>query len=148
MKRIVVGFDGSPGSLAALRWAVEEARVRGVPMQLVAAWAYPVYAYTGYIAVPPNEAYEEAARTALADAMEEAKAQLDLDGVEVSSELVNGSATEVLIEASDDAELLVVGPRGRGGFAGLMLGSVSRAVTAHAHCPVVVVHDRGAATAA
>jgi nucleotide-binding universal stress UspA family protein len=140
MKRIVVGIDGSPASLDALRWAVEEARARHVPIRAVSAWSYPVYAYSGYIAVPPDAAYEEAARTAMQESMTLAQSHVDLDDVELSGELVKGSPAEVLIEASRDADLLVVGPRGRGGFTGLLLGSVSRAVTAHAHCPVVVVH--------
>jgi nucleotide-binding universal stress UspA family protein len=140
MKHIVVGIDGSAGSLAAQGWAAEEARARRVPLQLVSAWSYPVYAYTGYIVVPPGEVYEEASRTAMHAAVAQARARLDLDRVEVSSELFNGSAAEVLIEASRDAELLVVGKRGRGGFTGLLLGSVSSAVMAHAHCAVVVVH--------
>jgi nucleotide-binding universal stress UspA family protein len=146
MKRIIVGIDGSPGSLTALRWAVEEARARNAPVHVVSAWSFPVYAYSGYIAVPPGDAFEEAARIAMDTAIAEGKAGIEIEGVDVSCALINGGAAAVLIEASQDADLLVVGARGRGGFTELLLGSVSNAVTAHAHCPVVVVHDKPAGT--
>jgi nucleotide-binding universal stress UspA family protein len=140
MKGIVVGIDGSPGSLDALGWAAEEARARGVPLRAVFAWSYPLYAYSGYVAVPPDAPFEDAAGAAMRQAMAEARSRFDLDGVDVSFELVKGTPAEVLIEASRGAGLVVVGRRGRGGFTGLLLGSVSGTVTAHAHCPVVVVH--------
>lgn len=148
MTSIVVGVDGSPGSLEALEWAVAEARLRQTDLRVIWAWAFPAYAYSGYIAVPAVEPYEQAAKEALDKTMADAAASMDLSGLSVKSELVHGSAAEVLIEASADASVVVVGSRGHGGFAGLLLGSVSQAVAAHAHCPVVIIpgakHERRA----
>lgn len=146
MTAIVVGVDGSPGSLEAMAWAVGEARLRGEELRAVWAWSFPAYAYSGYIAVPAVEPYEQASKEALDKTMADAAATLDLSGVTVTSELVHGSPAEVLIEASANASLVVVGSRGHGGFTGLLLGSVSQAVAAHAHCPVIIIpgskHER------
>ena len=137
--RIVVGFDGSDGSRRALRWALEEARARGAPVHIVHAWQYP---YAGdYMALTDTvfAGVEEAAGQTLEDALVEARCAPD---VEVSGEVVQGPAAPLLIDAAADADLLVVGSRGRGGFSGLLLGSVSMQCVHHSPCPVVIVPGR------
>lgn len=135
---IVVGVDGSPGAVAALDWAVEEAKLRGA--QLRAVHVYPATPnLTGQTAADYYPPLEASAREAL-DAMLADVASLD--GLDHTREVVAGSAAEVLIGLSEGATLLVVGSRGLGGFAGLVLGSVSAQCAQHADCPVVVVRVR------
>ena len=138
--RIVVGVDDSEGSVAALRWAVEEAGLRDATLDVVHAWDYPYVGgeLAGMAAYAIDE--EEMTRSgkeivdrALA-AAGPAPAQLEARAV-----VVRGSDASVLIDRAKGADLLVVGTRGRGGFAGLLLGSVSQQVIHHAPCPVVVV---------
>jgi nucleotide-binding universal stress UspA family protein len=141
---IVVGVDGSESARDALRFALEEARLRGASVRAVAAWHVPVTAY-GDAFVPPNhellselepQARRELER-ALADAGEQAA------GVEVEPVVREGAPARVLLEEADKADLLVVGSRGLGGFRGLLLGSVSQQCSHHAPCPVVIVpHER------
>lgn len=133
--RIVVGVDGSIGARVALAWALEEARLRGAELDVVHSWEYLGVVTVGYVAVDPRQ-MEDAARLLLGRVVEEVGAAKDRD---VHPVLVEGPAARSLLDASEGADLLVVGSRGRGGFAGLLLGSVSRQVTHHAHCPVVVV---------
>ncbi len=137
MGTIVVGVDGSAASRRALRWAAEEARLRGAELQAVMAWEYEIFgALPGdAIALPEEdkgpkmqEHLEGIVRSELGD---------DTDGVEVRP--VYGSPSEALIEASASADLIVVGSRGMGGFKRLLLGSVSSQVVHHAHVPVVVI---------
>ena len=132
--RIVVGVDRSRGAEAALRWAADEARLRGADLEVVHCWAnYPIGTELAY--VDPT-LFEEGAATVLTEAL----AHLgDVDGVEVKSRLVRGAAAPALLDAGDGAALLVVGARGHGGFTGLLLGSVSQQVSHHAPCPVVIV---------
>lgn len=139
MDRIVVGVDGSEGARRALEWAVEEAKLRGARLEVIHAWHYP-YVPTGPFAptaLPALEAFEIDARAELDRAAE----GLETHGLEVPVEqaLVCDGAAHALIDASKGADLLVVGSRGRGGFAGLLLGSVSQAVAEHALCPVVII---------
>jgi nucleotide-binding universal stress UspA family protein len=134
--RIVVGVDGSPSSVQALRWALEQARITGAPVCAVCAWDLP--ASPTYVAVEEDIGYrEEGARTVLDGAIKDATS--DAATLPVQREVVCGHPAKVLVDASTDAGLLVVGSRGHGGFAGLLLGSVSQHVVAHASCPVVVV---------
>ena len=135
--RIVVGVDGSPPSTQALRWAVGLAKLTGQEVQAVSAWTQPT-AY-GWGPILDDTDWEDNARVVLAEAVKEA-----LDGADaelVHQAVVNGHAAQVLVDAAGDAVLLVVGNRGRGGFTGLLLGSVSQHVSAHAPCPVLVVHE-------
>jgi nucleotide-binding universal stress UspA family protein len=135
---IVVGVDGSPGSVAALEWAIDEAKLRSATLRAV--YVYPAAPnLTGQTATDYYPKLEEEARAALDAMLADAPT---LDGVEHTREVVAGSAAEVLIGLSDDATLLVVGSRGLGGFAGLVLGSVSAQCAQHADCPVVVVRVR------
>jgi nucleotide-binding universal stress UspA family protein len=138
-RRIVVGVDGSDQSIAAVEWAADEARARDVALEVATTWIYPI----GTLLVPVGP--EPPQRSAM---IMEAKALLDrvlekaagaLDGVEVLRRVREGSPSQALIEESKDADLLVVGKRGLGGFKGLLLGSVSQLCVAHAYCPVVVV---------
>lgn len=145
--RIVVGVDGSSGSLQALRWAADEARLRGAALEVIAAWHYPVLATIPAFGVqPPAEALAEEARKGLVDLLE-AEGITSASGLTVLERVVEGPPAGALVDAAADADLLVVGSRGRGGFSGLLLGSVSQAVVSHARCPVVVVptgDDEGA----
>lgn len=137
-RRIVVGVDGSPGSLAALRFAVVEADLRHADVRAVCAWRYPE-ANGGWSVVPP-EAYNPhaAARQVLTDAIAAISGPADRTVV-VAPMTTEGHAAAVLVEAAAETDLLVVGSRGHGGFIGLLLGSVSQHCVHHARCPVVVV---------
>lgn len=137
---IVVGVDGSTSAQAALRFALAEARRRGATLRAVAAWHLPVAAYGGAFVPPDPELASElepgVRRTlerALADAGDEA------EGVEVEPVVREGAPARVLLEEAGEADLLVVGSRGLGGFRGLLLGSVSQQCSHHAPCPVVIV---------
>jgi nucleotide-binding universal stress UspA family protein len=133
--RVVVGVDGSPSSREALEWAAREARLRGDSLEAVIAWHIPTQmAYPGAPAVLYD--FEESAKEVLE---RELDAVLGPDATSVIRRVEPGPAARVLIDASRDAELLVVGSRGHGEFAGMLLGSVSQHCTSHAHCPVVVV---------
>ena len=140
MKKIVVGVDGSDGSIAALRWASEEATLRQAALEVVAVWQYPMMTTIPAFGTLPEVAdISEHTEQTL-------KATLDRCEVESTPEVpvtiavAEGTAVGALLAAAADADLLVVGSRGHGGFAGLLLGSVSHQLTMHATCPVVVVH--------
>ncbi|MFF2821800.1 universal stress protein [Arthrobacter koreensis] len=135
-KRIVVGVDGSELSLVALRTARRLADLLECRIEAVTVWSYPVA-----LAVPIASA-EWSPRVEAQSALEETlQATFGQDVPEGLKKLVvSGQPVQVLVEASKGAEMLVVGSRGRGGFAGLLLGSVSSAAAAHAHCPVLIVH--------
>lgn len=137
--RIIVGMDGSPGSEAALAWAAAEARLRGVGLVLVAAYRFPL-AFAGTGADPALAAPDEQrdADSVLAAAVRNSGDLLD--GLAVEQHVVAGEGPgHALVEASKDAELLVLGARGRGGVSGMTLGSVSHYCVGRAHCPVVTV---------
>lgn len=138
--RIVVGADGSPSSRAAFRWAVQQAELTGATVHAVIAWQYPV-ATGGYawapVAVLDSTDLQEAAEKVLADEIGEVVgARSD---VRVRPEAIEGSPAQVLLSAAEGADLLVVGSRGHGGFAGALLGSVSQHCVHHAKCPVVII---------
>ncbi|MGW2817214.1 universal stress protein [Streptomyces sp. NPDC001415] len=134
--RVVVGVDGSPASYEALRWAVRHARLIGATVDAVAAYDIPGAAGWSAPAVDA-ELDETLARQDLDDEIR--KVVLQTGDVPMEQHLVRGGAAQALIEASAGAELLVVGNRGRGGFASLLLGSVSQQCATHASCPVVIV---------
>jgi nucleotide-binding universal stress UspA family protein len=137
VNRIVAGIDGSDGSLEALRWAAKEAGLRGADLLVVLAWQLPT-AGPYLPAVPLDVAdWENGCREALRQAMNTVFGETWPAGV--SAELREGPAARVLVDAGKDADLLVVGSRGHGGFVGALLGSVSSAVVHHAPCPVLVV---------
>ena len=147
MGRIVVGVEGSDGSRAALRWALKEASLRHATVEVVTAYVFPnapIYPEVSYVPV------EQPALAQQITDMQEAAIAAEMEGagidpsVAVTRHMLPGPAPGTLVRAAEGADLLVVGSRGRGGFLGLMLGSVSNYVTHHAPCPVVVV--RGADT--
>lgn len=139
MRGIIVGVDGSEQSLDALRWAAAEAALRSSRLHVVGTFTTPIMS-TGYeLAVPDPADLQAAAAITLDAAVDAVRAEGGLDGIEVETRAVEGHAGERLIALSRDAELLVVGARGHGGFMGLLLGSVTTYVVNHAECPIVVV---------
>ena len=138
MTGIVVGIDGSESSQRALEWAAAEARLRGAPLRVVHSWLEVfVDGYFPAPAIYEREAIEQAAQELLdksVASIPSGSPELSVQGV-----LVHGQPEVVLLDQADDADLVVVGSRGRGGFAGLLMGSVSQRVVHHAPCPVVVV---------
>ena len=139
MSKIVVGVDGSSQSAKALRWAVDYAKPTDT-IVAAHAWQLPVMETDGVPAYRIDDVETKAKKLA-----EDVVATVVRDGGEgprVETLVENGHSGRVLIDASDDADLLVVGSRGRGGFVGLLLGSVSTYVVHHARCPVVVLPDR------
>ena len=140
MSTIVVGVDGSESAQEALDFAAREARLRGAGLRVVMTWSMPTMAYDGMGGFSPDidpTVFEESARAALDATL----ATLDeqADGIEIEQVLCRGQPAQVLVEQARTADLLVVGSRGRGGFAGLLLGSVSHQCAQHAPCPVVIV---------
>jgi hypothetical protein len=141
MAGIVVGVDGSEHSLAALKWAAQEARQRESLLRVVAVFNSPIMS-TGYeVALPDPSDLAAASNTMLDAAVDSVRRSGELEGMHVATEVVEGHAGERLIELSRDAELVVVGARGHGGFVGLLLGSVTNHLVNHAACPVVVVRN-------
>jgi nucleotide-binding universal stress UspA family protein len=134
--RIVVGVDGSEPSIEALRQAQRLATPLGAKVLANAYWDYP-QVYAGYV-LAGIEGFKERAAQILDAAVRTAFGDETPSNVVIN--LVRGHPRDALIEATRDADLVVVGRRGHGGFGGLLLGSVSSAVVAHAHCPVLVVH--------
>lgn len=142
--RLVVGIDGSPGSRGALVWAMEHAAATGATVEALAAFAVDVYWTDVYLADPRRvEAIRADTRARAAAMVEEARtARLETGRPvpEVEVVVVPGPAPQHLVHRSRGADLLVVGSRGRGGLASTLLGSVALHCSAHARCPVVVVH--------
>ena len=140
MSRIVVGIDGSRHSQRALEWAIREASLRELPLTVVTVYRTMVGYWGGAVAFPEDHALAEKAAKQAQEATDKALALAGDDGPEkVTVEVVSGLPAEELVTASKDADILVVGSRGTGGFARLLLGSVSTQVAHHAHCPVVVI---------
>jgi nucleotide-binding universal stress UspA family protein len=142
-RHIVVGIDGSPGSRTALAWAITQARLTGATVEAVVAWqesvmplgsGYPV-GETGYldglsVAAVAQKVADDTVAAVVAEVGEPA---------DVRTRTIMGHPAQVLAETAVDAQLLVVGSRGHGTFAGMLLGSVSQHCVQHASCPVVVV---------
>ena len=139
MARIVVGVDGSTNGERALRWAVDEARLRGAELELIVAIP-PAGLFDAVTAARSREDLEADATSLLERVLDEVVLPaVDTSEVTVHRSVRTGAAAEVLCEAAEGADLLVVGARGRGGFTGLLVGSAAGQVVAHAPCPVVVV---------
>ncbi|MDI3331861.1 MAG: universal stress protein [Micrococcus sp.] len=134
---IVVGVDGSTGSLEALREAKHMAELLGCPLKVVTAWNLPVTA--AEYPYPLEYDFKDDAWHRLGDALDAVFGNELPQGLE--REVHEGSPARVLRELSQNARMVVVGSRGHGGFAGLLLGSVSSAVAAHAKCPVLITHQ-------
>ena len=135
--RIVVGIDGSKHSEAALDWAIDEADRHGADLVVLHAWEYP-YGMTSEGLAPSADFAPVDAAVVLDTAVEHARERM---AGRVHRRLVEGGATQSLLDVADDVDMLVVGSRGRGGFRSMLLGSVAHAVSAHASCPVVVVRS-------
>jgi nucleotide-binding universal stress UspA family protein len=141
INRIVVGVDGSDSSRKALRWAYDEAAHHSASIIAVSTWHPPALPMTPPYGSLPPDGYAEQPRQDALDLLERFVSDLDVrePAVAVSTAVEEGNPAEVLIERSKDADLVVVGSRGHGGFKGMLLGSVSQHLVAHAECPVVVV---------
>ena len=142
---IVVGVDQSAGAKEALRFALEEARLRSATLRAVHAWQFGYIGATGMEGALPAVGgelhdFRDAAAAALDATLLEAIP--DAGEVEVERRVVEGAPAAVLVEESWGADLLVVGSRGHGGFAQPLLGSVSQQCAHHAQCPVVIVRSR------
>jgi nucleotide-binding universal stress UspA family protein len=139
-RRVVVGVDGSPSSVAALEWAARQAELTGATLEAVTTWEWP-RSY-GVVLTLPSE-YDPAAdaRTVLEESLEEVtKRHPDL--VIVRS-VVEGPPAAALVDASQGAQILVVGSRGHSEISGILIGSVSDHCATSAHCPVLVYRHQG-----
>jgi nucleotide-binding universal stress UspA family protein len=141
MPGIVVGVDGSGNSQRALEWAMKEAAIKHAPLTVLTVHLVLRSQWTGKPVIYPADKTEvEKARKAAEEAAQKAAGELaGAKPASVTTQAVNGVPAEELINASRDADLVVVGSRGGGGFARLMMGSVSSQVVHHAACPVAVV---------
>jgi len=133
--RIVVGIDGSPPSLDALSWAARQAGLTAGSLEVVMCWEWPS-SYGWAMPVPEDFDPEGDIRRSLESALAPLRAAHP--GVGIEGRVVEGHPAPILVEASNGADLLVVGNRGHGEFVGMVLGSVSEHCAAHAHCPVLV----------
>jgi nucleotide-binding universal stress UspA family protein len=144
MSGIIVGIDGSGHSQAALEWAVREAGVHHAPLIVLTVHEVAASGWGGTVIYQADDAIREenrkAAQEAVDQAVQKAGGPVPAD---VTVRAVSGTPAEALIEASREADLLVVGSRGAGGFARLLLGSVSTEVSHHAACPIVIVPSGG-----
>ena len=139
-RRIVVGVDGSDCGGRAVEWAVGQARLTSARLQFVTAWHVPFLAYGAIGLLPPLSTEVDVSFRAVAeDLAAAAAARAQAAGVEAQSTVRHGQPADVLIEEAEGADLLVVGSRGHGGFAGLLLGSVSAQCAHHAPCSLVIV---------
>jgi nucleotide-binding universal stress UspA family protein len=141
---VVVGVDGSAASEEALRYALRQAKLEGARMRVVTAWHVPPIAYGG----PGVGALVDLRSEFLKDGeaiLDHALSSLSADetaGVEIDRVVREGRPASVLVEEAKDADLLVVGSRGHGGFAELLLGSVSHECAQRAPCPIVIIRRR------
>jgi nucleotide-binding universal stress UspA family protein len=140
---VIVGVDGSEESRKALSWAADEARMRGEALVAVHVYVSPaVYYPFGEFPGGPDTRILEDARRAAEDLLSDEVATVRdrLDGVHVEKKVVEDEQpARALTQEAGRSDLLVVGSRGRGGFKGLLLGSVSQQVAHHAPCPIVVI---------
>jgi nucleotide-binding universal stress UspA family protein len=135
---VVVGVDGSPGADAALRFSIDESRLRQAQLRIVCTWDVPAVAYAAGIGPPVGleETLQKGAEAVIKDALERVKPPRDIT---IEAVVLRGQAAEALLRAAEGADLLVVGSRGKGGFRSLLLGSVSHQVASHARIPVTIV---------
>jgi nucleotide-binding universal stress UspA family protein len=135
-RHIIVGVDGSDASMDALRWALHQAKVTDSTLEAVTSWRYANEYGAEVLGADVN--WELLAGKIL----DETLTKVDANGEKITRTVSQGHPAEVLTDASTNADLLVVGSRGHGGFAAMVLGSVGVHVCAHAHCPVVVVRHQ------
>jgi nucleotide-binding universal stress UspA family protein len=141
VETIVVGVDGSAGGRAALEFAAREATLREARLRVVCAWEIPPGVYAGGFAPGLDQQTLDGFRQGAERIAQEAVAAAKKLQPTIESEgvAIQGQPAEVLLEEAQGADLIVVGNRGHGGFASLLLGSVSHQVVQHARCPVTVV---------
>jgi nucleotide-binding universal stress UspA family protein len=135
--RVIVGVDGSPPSARALSWACRLGETCGNPVRAICAWSLSGSGEDWMAQQGVSAEGQRLAEQVLREAVEQVRS--DYPAVIVETAAVEGAPAQVLVEMSADADLLVVGSRGRGGFSGLLLGSVSQQCVHRAHCPVTVV---------
>jgi nucleotide-binding universal stress UspA family protein len=134
--RIVVGIDGSTSSGATLEWAANQARLTGSNLEVLSTWEWPTsYGWT----VPIPSDFDPRAEAANEVERIVKSVRDKFPGLPVHTHVVEGHPATTLVEASHEADLLVVGSRGQGEFSGMLLGSVSDYVAHHARCPVVIL---------
>jgi nucleotide-binding universal stress UspA family protein len=136
--RIVVGVDGSPSSIAATEWAANHAQLTGASLEAIMTWEWP-YGY-GLSMIPSNFDPQHDSETVLNDVLKPVRKAHP--SVTIQTSVLEGHPAPALVQASEGADLLVVGSRGHGEFAGMLLGSVSEHCVSNAHCPVLVLRDR------
>jgi nucleotide-binding universal stress UspA family protein len=134
--RVVVGVDGSASSVMALQWAADQASLTGAVLEVIVTWEWPI-SYGGGSYIPPDYDPGADAHTILEEAL--VKVRGDYAEVKIRSTVVEGHPAPTLVRLSDGADLLVVGSRGRGEFAGMLLGSASEYCVHHALCPIAIV---------
>jgi len=140
-RRIIVGVDGSQGSQTALKWAMNQAILTGATVEAITTWQNPAQytmAYSGTYTAYEGGSYSAETEKVLNEIIAEVAGQIS-QPVPVLPQVIEGHPAEALLRAAAGAELLVVGSRGHGTFAGIVLGSVSQHCVQHAPCPVVVV---------
>lgn len=134
VRRVVAAVDGSDTAKRALRWAVTEADVRGVPLVVVNAWQPPYVGAEYAVAMDPT-IFEQSS----VEVIDQAIASCDAGDVPIEQVSAEGGPAQVILDTATADDLVVMGARGIGGFAGMVLGSVTNHVTRHAPCPVIVV---------
>ncbi|MGE5285890.1 MAG: universal stress protein [Micromonosporaceae bacterium] len=134
---VVAGVDGSEESRQALRWAFEYAQMSNAPVEAVIAWEIPPN--YGWLPSYDDVDFEKQAQEILEEAIRDALGE----NAAVLRRVGRGHPAKVLVAASEHARLLVVGSRGHGAFAGMLIGSVSQHLVQHAHCPVLVIRGHG-----
>jgi nucleotide-binding universal stress UspA family protein len=140
MPGIVVGIDGSGHSQLALEWAIKEAAVRHASLTVLTVHQVPVGYFGNPVEYPGDRALTQQMQTTAQEETDKVLAEFgDSRPAAVTVKAVSGFPVEELIGASADADMIVLGSRGAGGFTHLLMGSVSSQVTYHAHCPVVIV---------
>ncbi len=137
--RIVVGVDGSPSSMAALEWAATYAGLTGATLEVLMTWEWPA-SYGWSIPIPAGYDPEHDSAKSLEKTLKPVRE--GHPDIAIRSNVIEGHPAPILVKASDGADLLVVGSRGHGEFAGMLLGSVSEHCVTNAHCPVLVFRDR------
>ncbi len=137
--RIVVGVDGSEPSKRALAWAARQAKLTGVPLEVLITWELPA-TYGWAAPLPEGIDLESDCRSVVAETVGDVVGR-EAQEIDLTVTVVEGHPAPVLLKESETAGLIVVGCRGHGSFAGMLLGSVGQHLAAHSHCPVVIVRD-------
>ncbi|MDO4611204.1 universal stress protein [Corynebacterium sp.] len=138
---IVCAVDGSDAAKVAVRWAANTAVKRGEPLRLVSSYSMPQFLYAEGM-VPPRELYDDLEAETMEKIEEATKVAVDfMPDVEISHQIEEGSPIDMLLDLSEQCDMIVMGSRGLGGLSGMVMGSVSAAVVSHAKCPVVVVRE-------